>query len=256
MNSSTAQRLTQLNRDFYEHFGESFAATRRRTQPGVKRMLASIGSHDAVLDIGCGTGGVARALADAGHKGRYLGIDYSQTMLRQAEMLALPFAARFLLAEIESLPDLVGPGSALGARLEEASFDAVLAFAVLHHVPDAAMRTRLVETVQRLVRQDGRFIHSNWQFLNSPKLAARIQPWEEAGISASEVDADDYLLDWRGGGRGLRYVHNFSPSELSQLAAATGFRIVDSFQSDGKGGQLSVYQVWTKAGQAASARPG
>jgi hypothetical protein len=30
------------------------------------------------------------------------------------------------------------------------------------------------------------------------------------GLSANDVDPGDYLLDWRSGGEGLRYIHHFS----------------------------------------------
>jgi hypothetical protein len=83
--------------------------------------------------------------------------------------------------------------------------------------------------------------------LNSEKLKARIQPWEAAAVSGSEVDAGDYLLDWRSGGKGLRYVHHFDEGELQELAEAAGFQIEKSFYSDGDGGNLGLYQVWKLA---------
>jgi hypothetical protein len=58
------------------------------------------------------------------------------------------------------------------------------------------------------------------------------------------VEQGDYLLDWRRGGLGIRYVHHFSAEELARLAADSGFRIIESFDSDGKEGDLSLYQVW------------
>jgi hypothetical protein len=92
----------------------------------------------------------------------------------------------------------------------------------------------------------GRFVHSNWQFLNSPKLKQRIQAWEKAGLSDSKVDVGDYLLDWRSGGEGQRYVHHFDSKELAGLAKQTGFEVIDQFASDGKSGDLALYQTWVK----------
>jgi hypothetical protein len=65
-------------------------------------------------------------------------------------------------------------------------------------------------------------------------------------LAEEEVDEGDYLLDWRSGGAGLRYVHHFSEGELAALAESSGFEIVDTFYSDGKEGNLSIYQVWRK----------
>jgi hypothetical protein len=102
----------------------------------------------------------------------------------------------------------------------------------------------ILNTIHQLLKPDGLFIHSNWQFLNSAKLKAKIQPWDVATISESDVDAGDYLLDWRSGGAGLRYVHHFDERELGELAEASGFEITETFHSDGEGGNLGLYQVW------------
>jgi hypothetical protein len=101
-----------------------------------------------------------------------------------------------------------------------------------------------LRVVRRLLGDNGSFLHSNWQFLNSEKLTGRIQPWEAAAIEESDIDAGDYLLDWRSDGSGLRYVHHFAENELEGLSRASQFRIVDTFYSDGEGGRLGVYQVW------------
>ena len=120
----------------------------------------------------------------------------------------------------------------------------ITAFAVLHHIPSREMRLNILRVVRELLSDDGLFIHSNWQFLNSEKLKARIQPWDAAAISPSDVDAGDYLLDWRSGGEGLRYVHHFNELELNDLAGTTGFQAVETFSSDGETGNLGLYQVW------------
>jgi (p)ppGpp synthase/HD superfamily hydrolase len=120
----------------------------------------------------------------------------------------------------------------------------IMAFAVLHHIPSVKLRTGLLHTVRGLLADDGRFILSNWQFLTSEKLRARIQSWKVTGIEETDVDAGDYLLDWRSGGEGLRYVHHFNESELSALARESGFMIRETFYSDGESGKLGLYQVW------------
>jgi len=132
----------------------------------------------------------------------------------------------------------------------------ITAFAVLHHIPSHELRINILKTVHQLLKPGGLFILSNWQFLNSEKLKGRIQPWEAAaisqpalsGVEVSEVDEGDYLLDWRSGGEGLRYVHHFSEDELQGLAEATGFQVEETYYSDGEGGNLGLYQLWRSAG--------
>ncbi len=82
--------------------------------------------------------------------------------------------------------------------------------------------------------------------MNSTKLANRVIPWETIGLSQSWLDPGDTLLDWRAeeGKTGYRYVHLFTEAELSQYAEANGFSVIDSFYSDGKEGNLALYQIW------------
>jgi tRNA (uracil-5-)-methyltransferase TRM9 len=245
MNADTVARLLELNKQFYQTFAVQFSATRQRLQPGVVRLAQRYlaGSSGKVLDLGCGNGELARRLAGYDFRGIYIGLDFSPGLIREARLAALQsFESAFLQVDLAEDSWLEGE---TGNRLQErAPFDYVLAFAVLHHLPGRELRMRVLSGARRLLSQQGMLIHSEWQFLNSPRLLARIQPWEAAGLTPGEVDQGDYLLDWRSGGSGLRYVHQFSLDELDQLAANAGFRILKTFESDGEGGRLGLYQVW------------
>jgi tRNA (uracil-5-)-methyltransferase TRM9 len=234
-----ADRLLALNRRFYLEHGPDFSATRARLQPGVRRILESLRGDESILDLGCGNGELARNLARRGHRGPYLGLDFSLPLLQAADSQPEGFPARFLQA------DLASAGWASG--LQPASFELIFAFAVLHHIPSAGLRLTLLDQIRTLLKPGGRFIHSNWQFLNSERLRARIQPWEQAAVPSGEVEQGDFLLDWKRGGAGLRYVHHFDEMELSELAAASGFRLTTSFYSDGQGGRLGLYQIWERS---------
>jgi SAM-dependent methyltransferase len=202
MNASTATRLIEINREFYNRFGASFSATRHRVQPGVRRILETLKGDESILDLGCGNGELTRELARRGHRGAYLGVDFSLPLLRAAELMPEGFSAKFIEADLTKL-------SAFSDWLSATEqWPLITAFAVLHHIPSAEIRLDILRTVHDLLKEDGKFILSNWQFLNSEKLKARIQPWEKVGIQSSDVDAGDYLLDWRSGGEGLRYVHH------------------------------------------------
>ncbi|HXD11486.1 MAG TPA: class I SAM-dependent methyltransferase [Anaerolineales bacterium] len=238
MDSAIATRLIELNRDFYTRFGDSFSATRHRIQPGVRRVLETLKGDESILDLGCGNGELARELSKRGHYGAYLGVDFSLPLLREAESQPDNFSAKFLQVDLTQLSAFSDQLSANGY------WSLVTAFAVLHHIPSKELRMNMLKTVHQLLKPSGLFIHSNWQFLNSEKLKARIQPWGAVAISGSDVDAGDYLLDWRSGGEGLRYVHHFNQDELQELAEASGFQVEETFYSDGERGDLSLYQVW------------
>ncbi len=238
MDPGTAARLIEINREFYLRFGGAFSATRHRIQPGVRRVLGSLAGDESVLDLGCGNGELARALARRGHRGPYLGVDFSLSLLKDAASGTEGFSARFIEADLTKLSSVSPELSANG------NWSLITAFAVLHHIPTVELRLDILRVVHRLLSEAGLFIHSNWQFLNSEKLTARIQPWEAVGLRESDVDPGDYLLDWRSGGRGLRYVHHFDERELADLANSSRFAIVDTFYSDGETGSLGLYQIW------------
>ena len=239
MDSGIATRLIEMNRTFYTEFGASFSATRHRLQPGVRRVLEMLQGDESILDLGCGNGEFARELAKREHRGVYLGVDFSLPLLQDAESQPRGFPAKFMEVDLTRLP-------AFSEQLTaQDGWSVITAFAVMHHIPSRDLRLDILRIVNQLLKTDGRFIHSNWQFLNSEKLKARIQPWAAADLPAAEVDPGDYLLDWRSGGQGLRYVHHFDERELGELATASRFQVVATFYSDGDTGNLGLYQVWT-----------
>ena len=91
-----------------------------------------------ILDVGCGSGGLARLLAEEGAE--VTGIDPNPQALTAARTLAP--AARFEEAGAEALP------------FEDAAFDVVLVVNALHHVPLDAMDRALAEAA-RVARPGG-----------------------------------------------------------------------------------------------------
>jgi len=212
-------RLINLNRQFYQTFAVNFSKTRQRLQPGVWQILEDVVPSANILDLGCGNGELARALAERSHRGIYIGLDFSVQLLAEAS-LSVPetLDATFLQADL-SIPDW-------DKKIPKTTFDIILAFAVLHHLPGPQLHRSVLAKIRDLLEPEGLFIHSEWQFINSPRLRARVQPWETIGLTPSDTDRGDYLLDWRHGGYGLRYVHHFDEGELASLAKDTGFTIL------------------------------
>ena len=241
-----------LNNQFYQTFAHHFSTTRRRLQPGVQRIINQLPYESNVLDLGCGNGELGRTLAHSGRRGTYVGLDYSSAILDIAVKKSgistqkpgisesKDFQEIFLQADLSNLH--------WHEKIPNLSYDYALAFAVLHHLPGYALRLKTLCQIHKVLSPGGHFIHSEWQFLNSPRLRTRILPWEMVGLSENLVDPGDYLLDWKQGGYGLRYVHHFGESELAQLAYESGFRINQTFLSDGEGGKLGLYQTWDTNG--------
>ena len=246
MDPQIASELLEINRRFYSEFGEAFAATRRRIQPGVGRILETIPADvpSDWLDLGCGSGALGRIWSEQGRRGSYTGVDFSGPLLREAEKATEGLSGDRL--QIRYLPgDLMDPGwpAVTGGR----KFDGVLAFASLHHIPGKENHLRIFGQVRDLLKSGGTFIFSVWQFQNSPKLMSRVQPWDRAGISEKDLERGDTLLDWRFAlpenkdKDGLRYVHLFNEEEISELANRCGFRVTEQFYADGAEGNLALY---------------
>ncbi len=237
METSVANKLIALNRQFYQTFALQFSATRMRIQPGVRQILGTIPPNSNILDLGCGNGELGSELVRIGHKGQYLGLDSSPELLAIArERLTDSRYITFMIADLSAIDWEI--------HILDAPFDVIVAFAVLHHIPSATLRKQILYKIRHLLKPKGLFVHSEWQFLNSQRLRSRIQPWDLIGLNIHDIEPNDYLLDWREGGYGLRYVHHFSEDELAQLATEIGFSICDTFLSDGENSRLGLYQVW------------
>jgi ubiquinone/menaquinone biosynthesis C-methylase UbiE len=104
-----------------------------------------IDAAKTVLDIGCGTGVAARAIASRpGFIGRVLGIDLSEVLARTATQLA---ADEGLTDRTEFLA-----GDSRKLELADGAFDALVAHTLLSHIDDPMI---VVREAARLVRPGG-----------------------------------------------------------------------------------------------------
>ena len=244
MQPELVDKLLRLNQEFYATYAQSFAATRHSVQPGVQRLLPQIMQAEVVLDLGCGNGNLAELLKSEGFCGSYIGVDENAYFLEQAAVAAQDAACgtytfgQGSLANFDWL-DLV----------DEA--DAICSFATLHHLPGDALHQQLFSSVTAKLRPNGRFFLSCWQVLGNQRLEKHLVPWGPMGIKIESLGEADLLIDWRadpGKPAKLRYVHHFSPSELRALGESQGLVVQEEFFSDGKEGNLGLYQVWQKPG--------
>jgi 2-polyprenyl-3-methyl-5-hydroxy-6-metoxy-1,4-benzoquinol methylase len=251
MNDVVQTQLLELNRSFYQTVGAEFDRTRQGLPIGMVELAARLGKHTApeprsVLDVGCGNGRFARALAQAGISCVYTGLDADARLLGLAgEQTAelLDPASEFHLV------DLAAPDWASQVN-QRAPFAAVVCLAVLHHFPGHALRQRLVNDMARLLAPSGIVALSTWQFLAADRFVDKLVPWEAIGLTAADVEPGDALLPWNQGAPAIRYVHQLDLAEVEDLASAAHLRVVDSFRADGKEGNLNLY-VLLSAGSAA-----
>lgn len=243
MDQQIKAKLLEINQNFYNRFSGSFSATRNQVQPGVRRLIRDIQPNARILDVGCGNGTLARALASQGFSGQYLGIDLSEGLLRSArDLMNKPRNGTYEFQWINLSDPL------WASIISQQANQWLVSFAVLHHLPGDDLRLQTAQAFRKLIAPDGRVVISVWQWQNSPRLRKRVLPWSTVGLSSEDLDQGDVLLDWRAGeSPGLRYVHTFNEDNLTALSVKAGFHVSETFYSDGKTGDLALYQVWRMA---------
>ena len=110
--------------------------------------LAGLRPGESVLDVGCGTGGLAIAASrKVGSAGSVQGVDPSAAMIARAQRKARRAAAdvQFRTGVAEALP------------YGDATFDVVLSSLMLHHLPKETRRAGVRE-VGRVLKPGGRFL--------------------------------------------------------------------------------------------------
>lgn len=156
-----------------------FVAEFLRPDPGV-----------SILDIGCGTGAI---LDDLPRDVRYTGFDANERYVRAAGARG-DARATFFHASV---------GDDLG--LPRASFDMVMARAVLHHLDDSLAR-RLVREAHGLLRPGGVFVSIDPVFHDRQSVIARTLAAADRGrhvrsvaacraiLAAAFVDVEQHVL--------------------------------------------------------------
>ncbi len=231
MTPEIAYRLREINRDFYEALALPFARSRSHDQPGYTRLLDYLPRPcPTLLDVGCGEGRFGRFLLAHQAIEHYVGVDFTPALLAEAQRTT---PGRYYQR------DLTQPGCLDGLG----SFPAIACLSTLQHIPGRANRLRLLVEMKTHLQPAGILLLANWQFLDSPRQRRKIVPWEQVGLTAGDVEANDYLLNWQRGGEGLRYVALLDRPVIESLAADAGLAVVDHFRRDGREGNLNLYTI-------------
>jgi tRNA (uracil-5-)-methyltransferase TRM9 len=236
--------LADLNRDFYARFAGDFARTRRGWPPGFNRILPYLSQVANVLDLGCGNGRFMAFLAEHGWLGNYLGIDSSRQLLDAAVRAAEARVEPAGLNAHFSCLDLLDSDWPL--LLSNSAPEAIVALAVLHHIPGAGQRARFLEACAGLLPTHGILVVSTWQFLSADRLRTRILPWETVGLTDADVETGDHLVSWGAGAAGRRYCAFIDRTELAREAREAGLELVEAFRTDGHEGNLNLYGIFRR----------
>jgi phosphoethanolamine N-methyltransferase len=190
---------------------------------GPDEVARLIGAADiagaAVLDIGCGAGGIDIALVRAHGAGYVTGIDVEDPVLDHARGLVAKagLGGRIGLVKVAPGPLPFPPGC----------FDVVFSKDSIVHIPD---KPALMAEVFRVLRPGGRFIASDWLIGHdgppSPQMAAYIA---SEGLDFGMASPSAYAAAMRGAGfvevstesRNAWY-REVAPQELARLRGPVG----------------------------------
>ena len=198
------------NPDQYERFREA------RRRPFFE-LLARV-SHRAprlIVDLGCGTGDLTRALAERWPEARVLGVDSSEAMVERAQAQALPGRLSFALADLAQWEpaqpvDLLVSNAALhwlpahGALLERLAGHLTPGGELALQVPAnfEAPSHRLVEALKADARfspalagvASGRVESLAWYEATLATLGAQVDAWDTTYLQV--LPGEDAVLQW------------------------------------------------------------
>jgi len=195
-----------------EAFFQTGAREIARLMADVRSLGGALGSR-AALDFGCGVGRLTQPLAE--HFAEVVGVDLSPAMIGLAQQYnRRPDRCRYA---VNAGPDL--------ARFATSSFDFVLSFLTLQHIPPEYAKRYLREFV-RVVRGGGTICFQLPSAPTALSTALRVPVWR----AKSAVRA---LLARLGIGSGARIaMYGISRDAVCHLLQQAGGRLVDVTRAD------------------------
>lgn len=125
--------------------------------------FANVQDGEHVLDVGCGTGSLTRALLETGHSVRVTGIDGSADYVAINRETSGTDRAKFEQGDAQALP------------YADDSFDKTVSLLVMNFIPDA---TRAVMEMKRVTRTGGSVAAAVWDYGDGMKMLRLL--WDEA----------------------------------------------------------------------------
>lgn len=256
MQRSTIEKLNQLNQSFYTNVAKEFDQTRQAPWHGWSNLVDLLDEFDKnqplrVLDVGCGNGRFLDFLVKnvPEQSIAYTGIDLNSELLHFAKTRTQNFANLTTSWQHYDLVQTWLSGEMQKPPFDQ-KYDLIVVFGVMHHLPSALQRLSWLQNFQDHLSENGLLVVADWQFTRESKRFAEktISP-ETLGISAAELESNDFILDWQKGAVSYRYCHETRAEEQAEQHKALVIRnptvtLIKEFDADGKSGQLNHYRVW------------
>jgi len=209
MKANYANEILEMSRRGYEEISHDFSQTRKVFWEELYFLGDNIKDGDRVLDIGCGNGRFLEVLKNK--KITYTGIDSSKSFIAQAQEM---------YGDIGSFIHM----DALALPFEDSSFDVVVSFGVIHHIPSRKLRKQFLSEAHRVLKKDGLLMLTVWNLWNERLKPVIRRHAIQKLIGRSNLDFKDVFLPF-GKKEGVRYLHAFTRRELRKLLKNSKFKV-------------------------------
>lgn len=208
MNKTQAQKYIDLTKSAYNNKAKEFDQTRSYLPSDILSLATHAVDGDKILDVGCGNGRLTECFKV---NVNYTGIDNSSKLIEIAKT-KYPNNHFEVVNDIEIL------------KYPNNCFDKIYCLAMFHHIPTLDTRLRVLKEFSRILRLGGYLYLTVWD-LTSKK------DYENIIVRSSKIEGlenGDLLLPlFSSEQKDMRYVHQFTESELEKLTDDAGYKNIE-----------------------------
>ncbi len=195
----------------YDKVAAEWSASRQNFWEELKFIKKYLIPKTSILDIGCGNGRFAKQILS---EYTYSGVDPSVELINIAKKDLPTIADKFSLYDGVSLPFLAK------------SFDNVVSFAVMHHLPPNMIVAWLKES-KRVLRDGGIAIFSSWDLWNTHEKELKKYYFKNKfSKNFFNTSFGDIVLGFTSHKK-TRYVHSYTEKEIRKYFALAGYNIIE-----------------------------
>lgn len=278
MNQETIHTLCAINSLFYETNAASFSATRGAPWIGWKKCASLFAEHFEcnkehylqanntapksfnILDLACGNLRFEEFLSAQFPKTpfSFYAVDNCEGLLPQNQTV--------FFQNLNIVDALIGSDTPLSSRIDAPLCELSVSFGFMHHVPTQKLRLEVIQALIEKTTPKGLIAISFWEFLNNVGLAKKAERThtealaffeqeqrclgnnQSISLNPDQLEPGDYFLGWKDTPGQYRYCHNFSESEIDELANAVegSAQTIARFVTDGRTENLNSYLVLQK----------
>lgn len=191
----------------YNLISGEFSASRVFPWEELQIFIPYIKDGDKIVDLGCGNGRILNLLKDTEAKYHYMGIDFSEELIKQAKDIHKQAHFKvYDMARIDFPPE---------------SVDFVLMIASFHHLPNRVERLKLLYKINNWLKPGGYLFMTNWNLWQKKYVKYIFKNFTQKN------SLSDFYIPWKlnNGQVVHRFYHSFSTNELIELLGKSGFTL-------------------------------